>query len=122
MSHGKRPDVLSQAILEILQEHRGRAQAVTVGELQRQLLVSSRRIRRTIQQLVIVQRIPVASTVHPPYGFYLITTEAEARECLQQYWSRVREVSRRARILNEAVKERFGIDVQQEFRFDAEER
>lgn len=122
MAPDTRPDPVAQAILELLQTHKGRTHAVTVGELQRRLLASSRRIRRAIQHLVMEQRIPIASSVHPPYGFYLITTEAEARECLHQYASRIRELSRRARILNAVVKERFGIDVQQEFPFDAQAR
>ena len=113
---------LEHRILEILQEHQGKDKAITVAELQRIVMASTRKIRAVIATLVTAHRAPIASTVHPPYGFYLITSEAEARECLQQYWSRVREVSRRARILNEVVKERFGIDVQQEFHFDAEER
>ena len=117
-----RPDPVAGAILEILQAHQGRTKAVTVGELQRRLLASSRRIRRTIQQLVMEQRLPIASSVHPPYGFYLITSESEARECLQQYASSIRELSRRARILHDVVKERFGVDAQQEFLFDAKER
>ena len=115
-------DSVAQAILDIRQHHRGQAQAITVGALQQHLLVSSRRIRRAIQELVVTQRVPIASSVQAPYGFYLITTEEEARRCLHQYWSRVREVSRRAQILNDTVKERFGIDVKQEFRFDDEDR
>ena len=113
---------MAQAILEILQEHHGRARAITVRILQQRLLASSRRIRRAIQQLVIEHRIPIASSVHPPSGFYLLTSESEARECLQQYWSRIRELRQRAQVLNAIVKERFGIDVQQEFPFHAEDR
>ncbi len=122
MTHDNRPDPVAQAILELLQAHQGRTRAVTVRQLQQRLLASSRRIRRAIQQLVMTERMPIASSVHPPYGFYLITSESEARECLHQYASRLRELSRRARILNAVVKERFGIDVQQEFGFDAPAR
>lgn len=111
-------DDLEELIVKVLQEHQGKEQAITVAELQQMTLASTRKIRAVIAKLVTERRMPVASTVHPPYGFYLITSEDEARECLQQYWSRVKEVSRRARILNEAVRERFGIDVQQEFPFD----
>ena len=132
MTPDNQPDPVAQAILEILQEHHGRARAITVRAIQQRLLASSRHIRRAIQQLVIEHRIPIASlpapharqagSVHLSYGFFLITTEAEARECLHHYASRIRELSRRARILNEVVKERFGIDVQQEFPFHAEDR
>ena len=107
-------------ILEILREHEGQECAIPVSELQRLVLAPTRKIRAAIARLVIEERIPIASSVHPPYGFYLITNEAEATRCLQQYWSRVREVSRRATVLNSVVKERFGIDVQQEFPFDGD--
>lgn len=109
---------LETQLLAILQEHQGKDQAITVDELQQLIPISTRKIRAIIARLVTEYRVPVASSTQLPYGFYLITNEAEARHCLHQYWSRVKEVSRRARRLNAAVKERFGIDVQQEFPFD----
>ena len=109
---------LEAQLLEILQAHQGKDQAITVDELQRLVPVSTRKIRAVMARLVTERRIPIASSVQPPYGFYLITSEEEARQCLHQYWSRVKEVSRRARRLHAAVKEQFGIDIQREFPFD----
>ena len=109
---------LEQTILEILQRHQGKAQAITVSELQGFVKVSTRRIRAVIATLVTEHRIPIASTVHPPYGFYLITTAEEAKECLAQYWSRIEEVAKRAKILADVVKEQFGVETQLELRFE----
>ena len=109
---------LERRILDVLQHHQGKAQAITVSELQQTIGRSTRTIRAAIARLVTEHRVPIASTVHPPYGFYLITTAAEARECLAQYWSRVEEVAKRAKILADVVKEQFGVETQLELRFD----
>ncbi len=113
---------LERRILEILQHHRGRDQAITVSDLQRLVPISTRKIRATIATLVTERRVPIASTVHPPYGFFLITTAEEAKECLAQYWSRVEEVAKRAKILADVVHDQFGINTQLELNFDAEAR
>ena len=108
---------LEKLILRILRKHRGRNNPVTCRRLEKIAGYSSRNIRKTIANLVIRHYIPIASSVHYPYGFYLITNKQEAETCLRQYYSRVREVVNRARILNEAVKEKFGISYQEEFDF-----
>lgn len=109
---------LEKRIFEILQHHRGKDQAMTVCDLQRLVPISTRKIRATIAKLVTESRVPIASTVHPPYGFYLITTEDEAKDCLAQYWSRVEKVAKRAKILAQVVHEQFGIETQLELRFN----
>ena len=111
-------EYLERRILEILQDHRGKAKAITVDELQRMVVASSRKIRAVIAKLVTEHRILIASTVHPPYGFYLITTAEEAKECLAQYWSRVEEMAKRAKILADVVKEQFGVETQLELTFE----
>ena len=108
---------VEKRILEILEHHRGKQRAITVSALQQLVPLSTRRIRAIIARLVTEHHAPIASTVHPPYGFYLITNAQEAKECLAQYWSRVEEVARRAKILAEVVKERFGVEVQLQLRF-----
>ena len=106
---------IEQRLLDILQHHQGKDRAITVAELQRLVPVSTRKIRATIATLVTERRVPIASTVHPPYGFFLITTAEEAKECLAQYWSRVEEVAKRARILADVVHDQFGIETQLEW-------
>ena len=112
-------DRLARTLLEVLKEHEGQDQAITVGDLQQLVGTSSRQIRRAVASLVTDCRIPIASTVHPPYGFYLITDEADARACLNQYGARIRSLSRRARALKRVVTAQFGLDIQQELAFDA---
>ena len=113
---------LEDRILEILQAHQGQARAIRVDDLHRMTAASTRKIRAIIARLVTERHAPIASTVHPPYGFYLITNAQEAKECLAQYWSRVEKVARRAKILAEVVKEQFGVEIQLELKFDAEDR
>ena len=108
---------LEKLILRILKRHRGRNNPVTCRQLEKITGFSSRNIRKTIANLVIRHRIPVASSVHGPYGFYLITNKQEAETCLRQYYSRAGGVLNRARILNEVVKEKFGVSYQEEFDF-----
>jgi hypothetical protein len=109
--------ILEEVIFNILEQHRGKNNPITAQELQRKTLASSRRIRKTIANMVVKHRIPIASSVIYPYGFYLITDQDEARKCLEQYWSRVREVSKRAKILSQAVKAKFDSDKQRKFDF-----
>ena len=113
---------LEKLILRILKRHRGRNNPVTCRQLEKITGFSSRNIRKTIANLVIRHRIPIASSVHCPYGFYLITNKQEAGTCLRQYYSRVQNVLNRARILSEAVKKKFGINYQEEFNFVRERK
>lgn len=115
-------DHLERLILEALEEHRGKDNPITCQQLEKITGFSSRKIRKTIANLVIQHHIPIASSVHYPYGFYLITDKQEAEICLRQYYSRAREVVNRARILSEAVKEKFGISYQEEFDFVRERK
>ena len=109
---------LEGELMEILKQHEGPDQAVTAGRLSQLTGSSTRRVRKTISHLVTGAGIPIASSVHWPYGFYLITNAQEAEATLRQYWSRVRETARRARALEQVVHERFGVKLQKEFSFD----
>lgn len=108
---------LEETILNVLQEHQGKDNPITVQELERMTLASSRKIRKAIANLVIHHEIPIASSVQYPYGFYLITDKDEALQCLKQYWSRVKEVANRAKRLSKAVEDKFGVKYQKEFDF-----
>jgi hypothetical protein len=108
---------LEETILNILQAHKGKDNPITVQELERMTLASSRKIRKAIANLVIHHEIPIASSVQYPYGFYLITDNDEALACLRQYWSRVREVANRAKRLSKTVEDKFGVKYQKEFDF-----
>ena len=113
---------LERLILKILKKHRGRSNPISCQRLEKVTGFSSRKIRRIIASLVVKHRIPIASSVHYPYGFYLITNKEEAELCLGQYYSRAENVVNRARVLSEAVKKKFGINYQEEFDFTRERK
>ena len=117
MTRKRRVD-LETELLRILQERTGPDQAITAGRLSQMTGASSRIVRKIISHLVMEDQIPVASSVHWPYGFYLITNAEEAETTLRQYWSRVREMAKRARALAQIVEQRFGVKWQKEFPFD----
>jgi hypothetical protein len=109
---------LEKAVLLILKVHKGKNNPITASALEKKTLSSSRRVRRAIATLVVKHHIPIASSVSYPYGFYIITDKDEALACLRQYWSRVKEVSARAKSLSTAVEGKFGIKYQKEFSFE----
>ncbi len=109
---------LETELLGILKERTGPDQAITSARLAQRINASPRLIRKIISHFVTEDHLPVASSVHWPYGFYLITNAEEAEATLRQYWSRVRETAKRARALEQVVHERFGVKLQKEFRFD----
>jgi len=113
---------LEQTLVYILEGHKGKDNPITVQELERMTLASSRKIRRAIANLVIHHNIPIASSVNYPYGFYLITDNDEALSCLRQYWSRVKEVANRAKRLSKAVEDKFGVKYQKEFDFGGKDQ
>lgn len=113
---------LEERILEILQSHKGKDNPITVQKIQKLTCATPRKIRKTIANLVTLHRIPIASSVNYPYGFYLITDKDEAETCLRQYWSRVKEVARRAKILETTIKDKFGVSFQKEFDFNEERK
>ena len=108
---------LEKTLLNILKEHRGKNNPITVYKLEQKTLSSSRKIRKSIANLVINHHVPIASSVNYPYGFYLITDKDEALLCLRQYWSRVKETAIRAKSLSKAVEGKFNVKCQQEFQF-----
>lgn len=115
-------DHLEKIVLKILKKHRGKSNPIRCRRLEKITGLSSRKIRKIIANLVVKHRILIASSVHYPYGFYLITNKQEAGTCLRQYYSRVQNVLNRAIILSEAVKKKFGINYQEEFNFVRERK
>lgn len=108
---------LEGRILTLLLKHQGKDEAITVKEIKNKIGSDERRIRKAISRLVLRYKCPIASSVHHPYGFYFIADKEEARDCLKQYWSRIAELSKRAKALNQTVRKEFGKDRQGEFNF-----
>ena len=105
-------------LLKILQSHKGKDKPVTALVLSRKLRLPEREVRRLISELVTKEKILIASRVRKPYGFYLITELDELKECLSQYYSRLKNLKARTQSLYKAGLIRFAKEIQGEFEFD----
>jgi len=104
-------------VLKILQSHKGKGKPITAQALARKLRLPERQLRRLISELVTKEKILIASRVRKPYGFYLITELDELKECLAQYYSRLKKLKERAESLYKAGLKKFAKDIQDEFKF-----
>lgn len=90
-----------ERIWSLLQNRKGRKRALTAKQLARLVGASERRVRENISELR-RQGHPIASAVHPPYGFFVPETPEEAHECLGHLYSRIREIGQTAAPLEKA--------------------
>jgi hypothetical protein len=104
-------------ILKILQSHKGKDRPIVARALSKKLNLPEREVRRLISELVTEHKILIASRVQKPYGFYLITNLTELKECLNQYYSRLKNLKDRASSLYKAGLKRFSKELQNEFKF-----
>jgi len=104
-------------ILAILKYHRGKDRAITASALSRISHIPEREVRRIISELVTDGKLLIASSVHRPYGFYMIRNLYELKECLGQYYSRMKTLKERAASLYKAGLKKFSKDIQGEFNF-----
>lgn len=105
-------------LLKVLQSHKGKDKPITAHRLARKLRLPEREVRRLISELVTKEKILIASRVRKPYGFYLVTDLTELKECLSQYYSRLKNLKARAQSLYKAGLSKFAKEIQDEFRFD----
>lgn len=105
-------------LLKILQSHKGKDKPITAHRLARKMRLPEREVRRIISELVTKEKILIASRVRKPYGFYLITELDELKECLGQYYSRLKNLKARAQSLYKAGLTKFAKEIQGEFKFD----
>ncbi|HHV61118.1 MAG TPA: hypothetical protein GXX51_00530 [Firmicutes bacterium] len=91
-------------IWRYLQNCKGRDKALTSKQLSRLTGMSEREVRAVIAELR-RDNYPIASAVHPPYGFFLPEGIDEARECQAHLYSRMRELGITARALDRAFGE-----------------
>lgn len=104
-------------ILALLRSHNGKDRAITASALSRKARISEREVRRIISRLVKEDNLLIASSVHRPYGFYMIKNLYELKECLGQYYSRMKELKERSSSLYKAGLKKFSKDIQGEFNF-----
>jgi len=108
----------SDMILHALKRHKGRDNAITAKALARNVHLPEREVRRIISWLVTEQKCLIASSVHEPYGFYLIKSLYELKGCLGQYYSRITKLKDRATSLYKAGLKKFSKEIQGEFKFN----
>jgi len=104
-------------ILKVLQSHKGKNRPITARKLSAKLRLPERQVRSLISELVTKEKILIASSVQKPFGFYLITDIDELKECLGQYYSRLKNLKERAQSLYKAGLKRFSREIQHEFKF-----
>ena len=107
----------NKQVLEILRHHKGKSRAITASALSRKLHIPEREVRRVISELVTEGKLLIASSVHRPYGFYMIRNLHELKECLSQYYSRMKTLKERASSLYKTGLKKFSKDIQGEFNF-----
>ena len=105
-------------LLKVLQFHKGKDKPITAHRLARKLRLPEREVRRLISELVTKEKMLIASRVRKPYGFYLVTDLAELKECLGQYYARLKNLRARAQSLYKAGLAKFAKEIQREFKFD----
>jgi hypothetical protein len=83
---------LKERLLNILQQHQGRQNAITGRELARLLNQSDdRKVRLLIRELI-TEGVPVASVTEAPAGYFIARTFKEAEDYRQQVKSRTARI------------------------------
>ena len=97
-------------MLIALRFHCGRERAVKLAELCEQLKLEERKVKDLMRSLVVDFKVRIGASRTKPYGYYLVTTAEEAKDAAAVYWSEVRELVKRARVLEDRhfVLERLG--------------
>lgn len=96
-----RPD--EQAVLDVLQRHRGRAQAIGLDVLAACAGISERDVQSAVALLIEQHSIPIGSAVKKPMGYFLIETEDELAESLSQLTHRITALARRIAALKQST-------------------
>jgi len=90
-------------LLTILQLHRGKARAITGGDLARTMgEPDDRLIRKEIRELL-AEGHPIASSTEKPYGYFMVDTPEEAEQYLKQLKSPLVENAYRRRDFKKAA-------------------
>lgn len=90
------------AVWDVLStSHRGRAAAVTQAVLSTVVGMSARELRRTIKSLIENHRLPIGSTPHHPAGYFVITSQKEAKAVTRRYYRGALSLLYRMRCLDD---------------------
>ena len=85
-----------QTVLEILLSRKGKANAITAGDLADRLNRDERHIRAEIRMLI-AAGYPIASSTQPPSDYFMVQTHEEAEAYLASLKSRLVEDAYRRR-------------------------
>lgn len=90
-------------ILRWVEKCQGRKNAMTAQSLARLTGLPEREVRQIISDLRDVGH-PIASAVNPPRGYYIPKTIEEAKECQRHMHSRVRQIKKAAKPIDDWIK------------------
>lgn len=100
----KKLDKEEQRILELLPKGIDRPR--TLKELMKITGWSSRKIRLTINRLIVLHHQPIGARYElPNNGYFIITNDEERNIALAPLTSQIREISKRAKAIKEAQLE-----------------
>ena len=85
---GKKLEQVEALLMQILDNHKGKDQAIPASKLAKLIDRTPRRLRGLINSLIINHAIPVASCAGDGGGYYLINSKAEADEFKDAFWRR----------------------------------
>lgn len=98
---------MKDRLLNILQQHQGRENAITGRELARLLNQGDdRKIRLLIRELI-TEGVPIASATEAPAGYFIAKTFKEAEDYRQQIKGRLIEDCKRIRDFRRAAGNHF---------------
>jgi hypothetical protein len=99
------PDTRLQEIKEILEEHKGKSNQISAGEIGPQIGVEEDathvQVRGLILQTIEEFGLPVAASSR---GYYLISSEKELNEYLDGIEGRIEEMKKRKRLVKGAFE------------------
>uniref|UniRef100_A0A7C6A7S2 Uncharacterized protein n=1 Tax=candidate division WOR-3 bacterium TaxID=2052148 RepID=A0A7C6A7S2_UNCW3 len=112
-------DFLKSQILNLI-KHSG---PITAAEIAERIPILSddpiRIIRKKIRELIITDKIPIASSMEPPYGYFLVNGNSEARNhYIAQLKSRINSIAQRLSAFESATARKIQLALFPESRKD----
>lgn len=105
-----------KAVLAVLQQHRGRAEAVGLEVVAGISGVSERGVQSIVVTLIEQHHVPIGSAVKKPMGYFLIETDEELAESLGQLVHRITALAKRIaalkRVTTPIVLQQLAIDME----------
>jgi biotin operon repressor len=106
-SPGLSPD--DTRVWTLIADRHGRAAAISAADLARETGLNDRAVRKIVKALIEQHGAPIASSPHPPAGYYLPETLDEIRETLDSLKGRALSIlTRMARLRRMTLPEMVG--------------